>query len=185
MANFKGGGNKAALAINIADYLASQRLSHLITSWNCLFITLYKFNRTLIECLALLRLSYIKEGRAMAKASNPAYLAKVKKLTKEETERLLSRMSGKLPRRLAKDKLTKEEALALQMEVEDEQLQEWRKMMQALRKKEAEKKAGAKPGSTKAVKTQATPQVKEKANAPAKRKAAKKSKTSPKTNVAE
>lgn len=71
----------------------------------------------------------------MPKLSNPLYAEKVKKLSKIETERLLSRMSGKLPRRLEKDKLSREEALALQMELEDEQLQEWRKMMAALNKK--------------------------------------------------
>lgn len=71
----------------------------------------------------------------MLKLSSSIYVEKVKKLSKEESERLLSRMSGKLPRRLEKDKLSKEEALALQMELEDEQLQEWRKMMAALNKK--------------------------------------------------
>lgn len=71
----------------------------------------------------------------MPKISNPLYAEKVKKLSKIESERLLSRMSGKLPRRLEKDKLSREEALALQMELEDEQLQEWRKMMAALNKK--------------------------------------------------
>ena len=70
----------------------------------------------------------------MTKVSSPAYLAKVKLLTKDETERLLSRMSGKLPRRLEKDKLSKEEALAIQLELEDEQLKEWRKMMLELKK---------------------------------------------------
>jgi len=71
----------------------------------------------------------------MPKLSNPLYAEKVKKLSKIDSERLLSRMSGKLPRRLEKDKLSKEEALALQMELEDEQLQEWRKMMATLNKK--------------------------------------------------
>ena len=71
----------------------------------------------------------------MPKISNPLYAEKVKKLSKIESERLLSRMSGKLPKRLGKDKLSKEEALALQMELEDEQLQEWRKMMDSLNKK--------------------------------------------------
>lgn len=84
----------------------------------------------------------------MPKLSNPLYAEKVKKLTKVETERLLSRMTGKLPRRLEKDKLSRDEALALQMELEDEQLQEWRKMMAALNKKsegkEKQKKKEAK-----------------------------------------
>lgn len=75
----------------------------------------------------------------MAKISKPEYEAKVKKLSEEEIERLLSRMSGKLPRRLQKEKLSLENALAIQLELEDEQLQEWRKMMAALNKKEAAK----------------------------------------------
>ena len=83
----------------------------------------------------------------MTKITKPEYLAKVKLLTKKETERLLSRMVGKLPRRLEKDKLSKEEALAIQLELEDEQLQEWRKMMHSLKKKEeAKKKENAKIG---------------------------------------
>ncbi len=75
----------------------------------------------------------------MPKLSNPVYAEKVKKLSKVESERLLSRMSGKLPRRLEKDKLSRDEALALQMELEDEQLQEWRKMMATLNKKSESK----------------------------------------------
>ncbi|MHB1117474.1 hypothetical protein [Sideroxydans sp.] len=68
----------------------------------------------------------------MAKISSPEYEAKARALSEDEAERLLSRMSGKLPKRLHKEKLTREEALAIQLEVEDEQLQEWRKNMKAL-----------------------------------------------------
>ncbi len=68
----------------------------------------------------------------MAKISKPEYEEKVRSLSKEDAERLLSRMSGKLPKRLHKEKLTREEALAIQLEVEDEQLQEWRKNMQEI-----------------------------------------------------
>ncbi len=75
----------------------------------------------------------------MHKVSKPEYLAKVAKLSKLEKERLMSRMSGKLPRRLEKDKLNNEEALAIQLELEDEQLQEWRKMMTMIREKEVAK----------------------------------------------
>lgn len=77
----------------------------------------------------------------MTKIITPAYLAKVKLLNMEEQERLLSRMSGKLPRRLEKDKLTREEALAIQLELEDEQLADWRKNMLAINEKEAAKTA--------------------------------------------
>ena len=70
---------------------------------------------------------------------NPEYLAKALLLKKEEKERLLSRMTGKLPRRLAKEKLTVDEALAIQLEIEDEQLAEWREKMRAIQAKEAAK----------------------------------------------
>jgi hypothetical protein len=69
------------------------------------------------------------------KTPNQEYLEKVKLLTKEETERLLSRMSGKLPRRLEKEKLSTLEALAIQLEVEDEQLNEWRERMRTIKEK--------------------------------------------------
>lgn len=75
----------------------------------------------------------------MSKACKPEYLAKVAKLSKLEKERLMSRMTGKLPRRLDKDKLNNEEALAFQLELEDEQLQDWRKMMADIRAKEEAK----------------------------------------------
>ncbi len=75
----------------------------------------------------------------MPKVVKSEYLAKVAKLSKLEKERLMSRMSGKLPRRLEKDKLNNEEALAIQLELEDEQLQEWRKMMDVIRAKEEAK----------------------------------------------
>ena len=69
------------------------------------------------------------------KAPNQEYLEKVKQLTEEETERLLSRMGGKLPRRLEKEKLTLIEALAIQLELEDEQLKEWREKMHTIKEK--------------------------------------------------
>lgn len=80
----------------------------------------------------------------MAKKANPEYLAKVKKLSKAESERLLSRMTGKLPQRLLKEKLSEEEAMAIQLELEDEQLQDWRKVIQELHDREAAKEAKAK-----------------------------------------
>jgi len=112
-----------------------------------------------------------------------AYLAKAKKLNKEEAERLLSRMTGKLPRRLEKDKLTREEAMALQMELEDEQLQEWRKVMAEVKsKEEAKKKKTASekmesPEKAKApgkVKDASQPKAVKSTKAPAKAKAAEK-----------
>lgn len=72
------------------------------------------------------------------------YLAKARTLPEIEQERVLSRMTGKLPKRLDKEKLTREEAIAIQMEIEDEQLNEWRQRMHELQAKataKAEKEA--------------------------------------------
>jgi len=68
------------------------------------------------------------------------YVSQAKKLSKDQRERLLSRMSGKLPKRLAKDKLTEEKAIAIQLELEDEQLQEWKEKVAAIRAKEKKSK---------------------------------------------
>lgn len=62
------------------------------------------------------------------------YLKKVGALSEAERERLSSRMQHKLPkRRPGQETITIEEALALQMELEDEHLEEWRKNMRAVR----------------------------------------------------
>jgi hypothetical protein len=66
------------------------------------------------------------------KVASEEYQEKVKLLNADEAERLLSRMSGKLPKRLDKDKMSKEDALALQLEIEDERLAEWREKMQII-----------------------------------------------------
>ena len=63
------------------------------------------------------------------KVASEEYKDKAKLLSPEEAERLLSRMSGKLPKRLDKDKLSVEDALALQLELEEENLNEWREKM--------------------------------------------------------
>ena len=67
------------------------------------------------------------------------YKSKAKQLTGEERERVLSRMTGKLPKRLEKDKLTEDEAIAIQLELEDEQLQDWKKSIATIRSKEKKK----------------------------------------------
>ena len=93
------------------------------------------------------------------KIANPEYLAKVAQLSEEEQERLLSRMAGKLPRRLEKDKLSREDALAIKLELEDEQLQEWRERMRSLRGEsdadgESDSAAGKPKAKTKRVKAE-------------------------------
>jgi len=70
------------------------------------------------------------------KVASDAYIEKAKNLTQEESERLQSRMRGKLTRRLEDKKLNTIEALAIQLELDDEQLQEWRERMQEISKKD-------------------------------------------------
>ncbi len=70
---------------------------------------------------------------------NPEYLERVKQLSGDEAERVLSRMDGKLPKRFMKDKLTQDEAIALQLEIEDEQLQEWREKIANMREEDEKK----------------------------------------------
>jgi hypothetical protein len=47
-------------------------------------------------------------------------------------------MAGKLPKRLIKDKLSVDEAIAIQLEIEEEQLQEWRKNWEKIRKQQVQ-----------------------------------------------
>jgi len=73
------------------------------------------------------------------KPANEMYLEKAAKLTEEETERLLSRLRGKPARRFEDRKLSMIEALAIQLEIDDEQLADWRKNMNEIKEKEAKK----------------------------------------------
>ena len=73
------------------------------------------------------------------KKASEEYIEKAKKLTKEEVEKLQSRIRGKLTRRVEDKKLSLLETLAIQLELEDEQLAEWRKNIQEIRKKEKAK----------------------------------------------
>ena len=75
----------------------------------------------------------------MKRKPDDAYLEKVKKLTKEQVERLHSRMRNKLTRRAEDNKITDIEALAIQLELEDEQLEEWREQRRKLNEKLSEK----------------------------------------------
>lgn len=71
----------------------------------------------------------------MNKTPSNEYLEKAKQLTKEETERLLSRTRNKLLRRLADEKMSSLEVVAIQLEIEDEDLNEWRNKWAELKKK--------------------------------------------------
>ena len=61
------------------------------------------------------------------------YLEKAKALSREDAERLFSRMGGKLTRRLEDKRLSAVEVVALQLALEDEQLEEWRKKVGEMR----------------------------------------------------
>ncbi|MHB0975018.1 MAG: hypothetical protein ACYC0P_12315 [Thiobacillus sp.] len=63
------------------------------------------------------------------------YLEKANHLNKDETERLLARMRFKLMRRLEDKKMSVQEIVAIQLEIEDEELQEWRERMAEISKK--------------------------------------------------
>ncbi len=71
----------------------------------------------------------------MKKKADDQYLEKVKKLSKEQVERLHSRMRNKLTRKAVDEKITELEALAIQLEMEDEQLAEWREERRKLNEK--------------------------------------------------
>ena len=63
------------------------------------------------------------------------YLEKAKGLSKQNAERLMARMRGRFTRRLEDKRYTALEALALQLQFEDEQLMEWRKKVAEIRSK--------------------------------------------------
>ncbi|MCF8198155.1 MAG: hypothetical protein K9J42_05270 [Sulfuritalea sp.] len=69
------------------------------------------------------------------KVADPEYLEKARQLSKEDAERLFSRMRGRLMRRLEDKKLTPLDAIAIQLELEDEELKDWRARLGELRKK--------------------------------------------------
>lgn len=67
------------------------------------------------------------------------YLENAKLLSEEDIERLLARMRTKLMRRLEEKKISVSEVVAIQLEIEDEELQEWRARMAEIRKKSKSK----------------------------------------------
>ena len=99
-----------------------------------------KRNDTFV-CNGLYYAIQINSGEYKMASKAIDYTMQAQNLSGEQRERVLSRMSGKLPKRLAKDKLTEEEAIAIQLELEDEQLQEWKEKVAAIRSKEENKKS--------------------------------------------
>lgn len=63
------------------------------------------------------------------------YVAKALRLTSEEVDILLARMQVHYSRRMQDARLSKIEALALQLQFEDEDLLSWRTVMAELRAK--------------------------------------------------
>lgn len=61
------------------------------------------------------------------KTPSEMFIEQAQLLDETTAEKVLSRMTGKLPKRYMKEKLSKIEALAIQLELEDELLQDWRK----------------------------------------------------------
>jgi hypothetical protein len=93
---------------------------------------------------------------------DPKFLEVVSHLSASQKEKLLSRMRGKLPRRLLKDKINTDTALALQLEIEDEQLQDWRKQMLLIKEK-SKKITEKKDKAAKQAKTETPPKASTKA----------------------
>lgn len=64
------------------------------------------------------------------------YLNKPGELSEKKTERLLSRMGAQLHAQLLKEGYSLREILAIQLQIEDEQLKEWRARMMQVRQQE-------------------------------------------------
>ncbi|GAB7563516.1 hypothetical protein LG202_15550 [Methylobacillus methanolivorans] len=64
------------------------------------------------------------------------YFTKASELSEKKAERLLSRMSVCLYSELLRDAYSPHEILAIQLQIEDEQLQEWRQRVAQLRQQE-------------------------------------------------
>lgn len=71
----------------------------------------------------------------MKEKPTEAYLEQAKLLSKEETERVLSRIRSKLMRRLDDNNLSALEKVAIQLEHEDEALNEWREKVAEIKKR--------------------------------------------------
>jgi len=83
-----------------------------------------------------------------SKVPTPEYLEKAKQLDNEEIERLLVRMRGRFARRLEDKRMSAIEAVALQLEYEDEELEEWRERLTEMRKNEETGRKVDKPAAS-------------------------------------
>ena len=75
----------------------------------------------------------------MKRMPTDVYLEKARNLTKQEAEHLFARMGGKLERRVENRKLSPLDAAAIQLEIEEEALIEWRKQWGEITEREITK----------------------------------------------
>jgi len=73
------------------------------------------------------------------KAPDEEYIKAASNLNDDQKERLLCRMRGKLTRKWENEKLDTLQALAIQLEIEDAELADWREKMNEIKDKEKEK----------------------------------------------
>ncbi len=73
------------------------------------------------------------------RAAKEAYLKLAEQLSADQKDRLLCRMRGKLTRRMEEKKLRTTEALAIQLEIEDADLAEWREKMYEIKARNKDK----------------------------------------------
>jgi hypothetical protein len=75
----------------------------------------------------------VRDHSYIALLASEEYLQKAKSLNRIEADRLFSRMRGNPLAKLENNNLNPLESLAIQLELEDQQLSEWRKNMYAIR----------------------------------------------------
>ncbi|CAN4266046.1 hypothetical protein MCEREM3_00139 [Methylophilaceae bacterium] len=75
----------------------------------------------------------VQDHSYIALMASEEYLKKAKSLNKVEADRLLSKMRGNPLGKLENENFNPLESLAIQLELEDQQLSEWRKNMHAIR----------------------------------------------------
>ena len=79
----------------------------------------------------------------MKRVPSEEYLEKAKLLSREEAEKILSRMRHKLMRRIEDNESSPLEAVAMQLQKEDEDLKEWRERWAEITERENKKKKKA------------------------------------------
>jgi hypothetical protein len=83
--------------------------------------------------MAAIKEMKIRDHSYIALLASEEYLKKAKSLNKVEADRLFSKMRGNPLGKLENENFNSLESLAIQLELEDQQLSEWRKNMYAIR----------------------------------------------------